>query len=84
MTANARTVSRTALSQPSNDGGWVLGACWLWCRRVAIPVIWIGPVVSGGAHAPLMACAWCLDELGQMVWQYLTVKDANLDPRLPG
>lgn len=88
MMPNGLTVypadGRPVPSRPDDGREWILGACWLWCRRVGLPVIWIGPVVSGGAHAPLFACSWCLDELDRMVWQYVTAKDANLDSRLPG
>ena len=68
---------------PSLSGGereWVVGSCWLYCRRESITVSWVGPVWSSGAHAPFFACSDCIAELDRLVRRYLAMKDGYKAP----
>ncbi|GAA2392581.1 hypothetical protein GCM10010420_16460 [Streptomyces glaucosporus] len=61
-----------AARAPEAEGGagrcaWVLGDCWLWCRRTGTAVTWLGPVTSWGTHAPLYACEECIRRLEEQV-----------------
>lgn len=56
---------------------WVLGHCWLYCRRPAVPVTWVGTVWSSGHQVPLHACRDCLAELDDAVWAEVTRLDAT-------
>lgn len=46
---------------------WVVGDCWLWCERTDTAVLWLGPVISWGTHAPLYACDDCIGRLEEQV-----------------
>ncbi|GAA2446188.1 hypothetical protein [Streptomyces macrosporus] len=57
-------------SEPGDETGWcawVVGDCWLWCRRTDTAVTWLGPVISWGTHAPLYACEECIRRLEEQV-----------------
>jgi len=56
--------------EPADGVGWcawVVGDCWLWCRRTGTAVTWLGPVISWGTHAPLYACEECIRRLEEQV-----------------
>lgn len=42
---------------------WVSGDCWLWCERIAVLVLWLGPVLWEGGNVPLHACGRCIRRL---------------------
>ncbi|GAB3955454.1 hypothetical protein GCM10028832_11520 [Streptomyces sparsus] len=65
----AESRPRPARHAPGDDR-WVKGMCWLYCRRIDVPVTWLGPAVFNGIHAPLMACEQCIAELDHMIWNY--------------
>lgn len=64
-------------AQTDDGNAWVDGACWLWCGRGRTRVLWLGPVHTGGASAPLYACGPCIQQLHDRVWNYLQNKDRN-------
>ncbi|MGW2259618.1 hypothetical protein ACWCXE_17555 [Streptomyces sp. NPDC001780] len=68
---------------PGKKRMWVVGACWLYCRRQNVTVSWLGPVWSSGAHAPLFACSDCITELDGLVREFLAKRDGfkNPDPK---
>ncbi|WP_020684154.1 hypothetical protein [Streptomyces prunicolor] len=43
------------------------GACWLYCRREGVAVLWVGSVTTPGATGDVYACGPCLAELDHMV-----------------
>ncbi|MCF6523782.1 hypothetical protein [Streptomyces sp. JJ36] len=55
---------------------WLVGECWLYCERQDVPVTWVGPAQWLGQHAPVYACAPCLQRLTAKVRAYLLHKDA--------
>ncbi|HEX5569340.1 MAG TPA: hypothetical protein VFY14_20885 [Streptomyces sp.] len=68
--------------QPGASGGgrgcaWVVGDCWLWCRRTGTAVTWLGPVISWGTHAPLYACEDCISRLEEQVRTSPAHQDAS-------
>ncbi|MFE2031861.1 hypothetical protein ACFXBB_01105 [Streptomyces scopuliridis] len=77
------TVSEVMPSLSGSARNWVVGRCWLYCRRQKITVSWIGPVWSSGAQAPLFACSDCLVELDTLVQEYLAMKDESHEPPPP-
>lgn len=42
---------------------WTSGECWLWCERIAVLVLWLGPVLWEGGYVPLHACERCIRRL---------------------
>ncbi|CAL9429992.1 hypothetical protein SUDANB171_02024 [Streptomyces sp. enrichment culture] len=50
--------------------GWTERGRCLMCRRRDAPVKWLGPVISGGRHAPFLACETCTGHLAQWVRTY--------------
>jgi hypothetical protein len=52
----------------TDDGNaWVTGACWLYCRREGVRVLWVGSVNAPGATGDVYACGPCLAELDRIV-----------------
>lgn len=52
----------------TDDGNrWVAGACWLYCRREGVRVLWVGSVSTPGARGDVYACGPCIAELARMV-----------------
>ncbi|MEU0058487.1 hypothetical protein [Streptomyces sp. NPDC006334] len=49
---------------------WVTGDCWLGCERTDLPVVWLGPVMWDGQHAPFYACNDCLERLMRQALAY--------------
>ncbi|WP_327369971.1 hypothetical protein [Streptomyces sp. NBC_01217] len=61
----------------TDDGNaWVTGACWLYCRREGVRVLWIGSVHTPGATGDLYACGSCVAELDHMVRTQSHARDA--------
>lgn len=66
-----------SLQAEGDDGNpWVTGACWLYCRRQGVRVLWIGPVRAPGADADVYGCGQCVAELAAMARQQTCVRDA--------
>lgn len=55
------------VAQPDDGNRWVTGACWLYCRREGVRVLWVGSVRTPGATDDLYACGPCITELDRMV-----------------
>ncbi|MFJ5227424.1 hypothetical protein [Streptomyces sp. NPDC088400] len=75
-------VSEAIPPLPGGKREWVVGACWLYCRREGVTVSWVGPVWSSGAHAPLFACSDCITELDGLVRRHLAMQDGYKAPLL--
>lgn len=54
-------------AQAGDGNAWLAGACWLFCRREGVAVLWVGSVTTPGATGDLYACGPCLAELDRMV-----------------
>lgn len=55
------------VAQAGDGNAWVMGACWLYCRREGVAVLWVGSVATPGAAGDVYACGLCLAELTHMV-----------------
>lgn len=55
------------VAQAGDGNAWVTGACWLYCRREGVAVLWIGSVATPGATGDVYACGPCVAELDHMV-----------------
>ncbi|GHA19845.1 hypothetical protein ACFOOM_10115 [Streptomyces echinoruber] len=55
------------VAQTGDGNPWVTGACWLFCRREGVAVLWVGSVTTPGATGDVYACGPCLAELAHMV-----------------
>ncbi|MCX2970727.1 hypothetical protein OSB71_17935 [Streptomyces sp. JHD 1] len=51
------------------------GCCWLWCGRIGVPVLWLGPIQWDGQTVPLMACEPCVERLSGMALAQLLEHD---------
>lgn len=54
-------------ARPGDGNPWAVGACWLYCRRAGVAVLWIGSVTMPGATGDVYACGTCIAELDHMV-----------------
>ncbi|MGW0776298.1 hypothetical protein ACWD01_22200 [Streptomyces sp. NPDC002835] len=64
------------LAARTDDGNaWVSGACWLYCRREGVRVLWVGSVNAPGATGDVYACGPCIAELAHMVRVQSHVRD---------
>ncbi|MGP3979179.1 hypothetical protein ACTWQF_35260 [Streptomyces sp. 8N114] len=54
-------------AQPDDGNQWLTGVCWLYCRREAARVLWVGSVRTPGAIGDVYACGPCVAELDHMV-----------------
>lgn len=54
-------------AQTGDGNAWVVGACWLYCRREGVRVLWVGSVSTPGATGDVFACGPCIAELDRMV-----------------
>ncbi|WP_328561182.1 hypothetical protein [Streptomyces coelicoflavus] len=54
-------------AQVGDGNRWVTGACWLYCRREGVPVLWAGSVTTPGATGDMYVCGPCLAELAHIV-----------------
>ncbi|MEN3586205.1 hypothetical protein AAH978_18895 [Streptomyces sp. ZYX-F-203] len=55
------------VAQAGDGNAWVTGACWLYCRREGVVVLWVGSVATPGATGDVYGCGPCLAELAHMV-----------------
>lgn len=55
------------VAQTDDGNQWVTGACWLYCRREGVRVLWVGSVSTPGATGDLYACGPCIAELDHIV-----------------
>jgi hypothetical protein len=55
------------VAQTGDGNPWVTGACWLYCRREGVAVLWVGSVTAPGATGDVYACGPCIVELDHMV-----------------
>ncbi|GBQ03243.1 hypothetical protein SSP531S_47130 [Streptomyces spongiicola] len=55
------------VAQVGDGNAWLTGACWLYCRREGVAVLWVGSVAAPGATGDVYACGPCLAELDHMV-----------------
>lgn len=55
------------VARPDDGNPWVTGACWLYCRREGVRVLWVGSVSTPGATGDVYACGTCVAELDHMV-----------------
>ncbi|AXK37476.1 hypothetical protein DVA86_19355 [Streptomyces armeniacus] len=55
------------VAQTGDGNAWVTGACWLYCRREGVRVLWVGSVRTPGATGDVYACGPCIAELDRMV-----------------
>lgn len=60
------------------DWQWITGDCWLGCERIAVPVIWLGPVQWDGQHAPFYACEPCLNRLKRQANAYFMQRQPTI------
>jgi hypothetical protein len=49
------------------------GLCWR-CEKQT-KVTWLGPVHTGTASAPMLACERCCQRLHELVWESLQARD---------
>ncbi|WP_405937476.1 hypothetical protein OG338_12910 [Streptomyces sp. NBC_00726] len=69
------------LPAQSGDGNaWVTGTCWLYCRREAVAVLWLGAVATPGATGDVYACGPCVTELARMVRVQAHLRDGITPP----
>ncbi|MFD7058344.1 hypothetical protein [Streptomyces sp. NPDC059906] len=54
-------------AQAGDGNAWVTGACWMYCRREGVAVLWIGSVTTPGATGDVYACGPCVAEIDHMV-----------------
>ncbi|MGW2539836.1 hypothetical protein ACWC5I_02960 [Kitasatospora sp. NPDC001574] len=72
-------------AQEGDGNAWEPGACWLYCERLGVPVLWIGPVTAvGGISAPLFACMDCLTRLWHKAVEHMRSRDAPSVKSLQG
>ncbi|MER5629522.1 hypothetical protein [Streptomyces nitrosporeus] len=71
------------VARPGDGGAWVVGACWLYCRREDVAVLWVGTVTTPGATGDVYACGPCLVELGQLVRAQAHARDVRAVPAGP-
>ncbi|SFK72563.1 hypothetical protein [Streptomyces pini] len=50
---------------------WTVGGCWLGCEREGVPVLWLGPVHTAAAIAPLYGCAECIARIEARAARYV-------------
>ena len=55
------------VAQAGDGNAWLMGACWLFCRREGVAVLWVGSVATPGATGDVYACGPCIAELDHMV-----------------
>ncbi|MCX5102485.1 MULTISPECIES: hypothetical protein [unclassified Streptomyces] len=55
------------VAQTDDGNPWGTGACWLYCRREDVRVLWVGSVKTPGATGDVYACGPCLVELDAIV-----------------
>lgn len=55
------------VAQTDDANPWATGLCWLYCRRQATRVLWVGTVKTPGATGAAYACGPCLTELDHLV-----------------
>ncbi|WP_234340456.1 hypothetical protein [Streptomyces sp. TP-A0875] len=55
------------VAQTDDANQWVIGVCWLYCRREDVRVLWVGSVTTPGATGDVYACGPCVAELDHMV-----------------
>ncbi len=55
------------VAQVGDGNAWLTGACWLYCRREGVAVLWVGSVATPGATGDVYACGPCMAELDHMV-----------------
>ncbi|WP_223832823.1 hypothetical protein [Streptomyces venezuelae] len=55
------------VAQVDDGNSWVVGTCWLYCRREDVRVLWVGSVRTPGATGDVYGCGPCLAELDHMV-----------------
>lgn len=55
------------VAQTDDGNPWGTGACWLYCRREDVRVLWVGSVNTPGATGDVYACGPCLVELDAIV-----------------
>jgi hypothetical protein len=55
------------VAQTDDGNPWQTGACWLYCRREGVRVLWIGSVNTPGATGDVYACGPCIAEFDHMV-----------------
>ncbi|MFK0100943.1 hypothetical protein [Streptomyces sp. NPDC091040] len=67
-------------AQAGDGNAWVTGACWLYCRREGVAVLWVGAVATPGATGDLYACGPCVTELARLVRAQVHVRDGIADP----
>ncbi|MEW1546058.1 hypothetical protein [Streptomyces tsukubensis] len=61
----------------TDDGNeWVTGACWLYCRRESVRVLWVGSVHTPAATGDLYACGDCVAEIARLVRNQVAARDA--------
>ncbi|MGY1452566.1 hypothetical protein [Streptomyces sp. SS8] len=54
------------VAQTDDGNQWVTGACWLYCRREGVRVLWVGSVTTPGTTGDVYACGPCIAELDHM------------------
>ncbi|WP_194074736.1 hypothetical protein [Streptomyces barkulensis] len=54
------------VAQTDDGNQWVTGACWLYCRREGVRVLWVGSVITPGTTGDVYACGPCIAELDHM------------------
>ncbi|WP_282697185.1 hypothetical protein [Streptomyces sp. CC208A] len=67
-------------AQAGDGNAWVTGACWLFCRREGVAVLWVGSVTTPGATGDVYACGPCIAELDHMVRLQAHDRDGRGDP----
>jgi hypothetical protein len=55
------------VAQTGDGNAWLTGACWLYCRREGVRMLWVGSVSTPGATGDVYACGPCIAELDHMV-----------------
>ncbi|AXK37886.1 hypothetical protein DVA86_34530 [Streptomyces armeniacus] len=55
------------VAQTGDGNVWVTGACWLYCRREGVRVLWVGSVRTPGTTGDVYACGPCIAELDRIV-----------------
>lgn len=67
------------VAQAGDGNAWVTGACWLYCRREGVAVLWVGSVATPGARGDVYACGPCIAELDHMVRVQSHHRDRSAD-----
>lgn len=67
-------------AQTGDGNAWVTGTCWLYCRREAVAVLWVGSVAAPGASGDVYDCGPCVAELARMARAEAHLRDGIAAP----